>query len=115
MWRNAVADSMFHSMLPRQVELYLGLLVMCGFVLYDTQLIIHKCCNGDRDYIWSVVPCLFALSVRFTAFLCTHACTSVCVCVPVWVFCAWCRDAMQGVCVCCHSLKCDCMAGKHPV
>lgn len=34
-----------------QAYLYLGLALMCGFVLYDTQLIIEKCRLGDRDFI----------------------------------------------------------------
>jgi len=38
-----------------QLNLYVGLVVMCGFVLYDTQLIIEKRRNGDRDYIWHSV------------------------------------------------------------
>lgn len=32
--------------------MYLGLLIMCGFVLFDTQLIIEKAENGDKDYVW---------------------------------------------------------------
>ena len=35
-----------------QAHMYLGLIIMCGFVLFDTQLIIEKAENGDKDYIW---------------------------------------------------------------
>ncbi|KAM9321689.1 bax inhibitor 1 [Gastrophryne carolinensis] len=38
-----------------KVHMYIGLLVMCGFVLFDTQLIIEKCENGDKDYVWHCV------------------------------------------------------------
>jgi FtsH-binding integral membrane protein len=37
------------------VELYLGLVVMCGFILYDTQLIVEKRRMGNDDYIWHSV------------------------------------------------------------
>ncbi|XP_028929710.1 bax inhibitor 1 [Ornithorhynchus anatinus] len=43
------------SMWLFQVNLYVGLVVMCGFVLFDTQLIIEKAENGDKDYIWHCV------------------------------------------------------------
>jgi len=34
-------------------HLYLGLMVFCGFVIFDTQLIIEKVIqNGSSDYIW---------------------------------------------------------------
>ncbi|XP_040197143.1 bax inhibitor 1 [Rana temporaria] len=36
-------------------HLYVGLLVMCGFVLFDTQLIIEKVEHGDKDYVWHCV------------------------------------------------------------
>ena len=43
------------SVLAFQVQLYGGLLLFCGFVLYDTQLIVSKCTRGDRDFVWYVV------------------------------------------------------------
>ncbi|NXV51672.1 BI1 inhibitor, partial [Uria aalge] len=36
-------------------NLYLGLMIMCGFVLFDTQLIIEKAESGDKDYIWHCI------------------------------------------------------------
>lgn len=38
-----------------QINLYVGLIVMCLFVLYDTQLIIDRRSQGDTDYIWHSV------------------------------------------------------------
>ncbi len=37
---------------PMQIELYGGLFLFCGFILFDTQLIVEKCERGDNDYIW---------------------------------------------------------------
>jgi len=33
------------------VQIYLGLLVFCGFVMFDTQLIVEKALLGSRDYV----------------------------------------------------------------
>ena len=33
------------------MELYLGLVLISGFVLYDTQMIIERCRQGDNDFI----------------------------------------------------------------
>lgn len=38
-----------------QMNLYGGLMVMCGFILYDTQLIIEKRRMGDDDFVWHSV------------------------------------------------------------
>mmetsp|Transcript_79235 Transcript_79235/g.124972 ORF Transcript_79235/g.124972 Transcript_79235/m.124972 type:complete len:239 (-) Transcript_79235:395-1111(-) len=38
-----------------QLQLYGGLLLFCGFVLYDTQLIVHKRKQGDKDFVWHSV------------------------------------------------------------
>uniref|UniRef100_A0A8B9HZN8 Testis enhanced gene transcript (BAX inhibitor 1) n=1 Tax=Astyanax mexicanus TaxID=7994 RepID=A0A8B9HZN8_ASTMX len=38
-----------------QAHVYIGLAIMCGFVLFDTQLIIEKAEMGDKDYIWHCV------------------------------------------------------------
>lgn len=38
-----------------QVQLYGGLLLFCGFVLYDTQLIVYKHKRGDKDFVWHSV------------------------------------------------------------
>jgi FtsH-binding integral membrane protein len=45
----------FRSSMMYQLHLYGGLLVFCGFILYDTQLIIEKKRNGDGDFIWHSV------------------------------------------------------------
>ncbi|XP_076752485.1 bax Inhibitor-1 [Xylocopa sonorina] len=34
-----------------QTHLYVGLFLMCGFVIYDTQLIIEKYYTGSKDFI----------------------------------------------------------------
>ncbi|KAL4655586.1 putative Bax inhibitor 1 [Arapaima gigas] len=38
-----------------KAHVYVGLVIMCGFVLFDTQLIIEKAEMGDKDYIWHCV------------------------------------------------------------
>jgi FtsH-binding integral membrane protein len=47
----SLANLFFRSQLIYQIHLYVGLLVMCGFVIYDTQLIVEKNRMGSKDYI----------------------------------------------------------------
>lgn len=46
-----LANIFLGSQLIYQAHLYLGLLVMCGFVLYDTQVIIEKRRMGNKDFV----------------------------------------------------------------
>merc|ERR1719411_612984 len=41
----------FHSQLLFQAHLYLGLAIFCGFIMFDTQVIIEKARRGDKDFI----------------------------------------------------------------
>ncbi|XP_045783114.1 bax inhibitor 1 [Maniola jurtina] len=39
------------SFILSQIHIYLGLMAMCGFVLFDTQLIIEKRRMGSKDFV----------------------------------------------------------------
>lgn len=52
---SSLGNLFFGSIWLFQANLYMGLVVMCGFVLFDTQLIIEKAENGDKDYIWHCI------------------------------------------------------------
>ncbi|XP_019874165.1 probable Bax inhibitor 1 isoform X2 [Aethina tumida] len=47
----SLANIFFGSTMLFQAQIYLGLLAMCGFVLYDTQMIIEKRRNGSKDFV----------------------------------------------------------------
>ncbi|KAI5720926.1 bax inhibitor 1 [Diaphorina citri] len=47
----SLANLFFGSKLLFDVTLYLGLVIMCGFILYDTQLILEKVKQGDKDHV----------------------------------------------------------------
>jgi len=50
-----MANIFIGSTMIFQMYLYIGFAVMCGFVLYDTQLIIAKRRLGDKDFVWHSV------------------------------------------------------------
>ncbi|KAL0100342.1 hypothetical protein PUN28_019599 [Cardiocondyla obscurior] len=45
------ANLFLRSTFIYQAHLYIGLFVICGFIIYDTQLIIEKFDMGSRDFI----------------------------------------------------------------
>ncbi|XP_063695690.1 bax inhibitor 1 [Culicoides brevitarsis] len=47
----SLSNLLFRSQLINDINLYLGLAVMCGLVLYDTQMIMEKCRMGHKDAI----------------------------------------------------------------
>ncbi|XP_062842955.1 probable Bax inhibitor 1 [Trichomycterus rosablanca] len=51
----SVINMFVGSVVLLKAHMYIGLAIMCGFVLFDTQLIIEKAEMGDKDYIWHSV------------------------------------------------------------
>lgn len=47
----AFVNVFFQSQLLFEVYLWGGLALFCGFIIWDTQMIIHKRRTGDRDFI----------------------------------------------------------------
>eukprot|EP00088_Acartia_fossae_P038112 TRINITY_DN3940_c0_g1_i5.p1 TRINITY_DN3940_c0_g1~~TRINITY_DN3940_c0_g1_i5.p1 ORF type:complete len:263 (+),score=78.02 TRINITY_DN3940_c0_g1_i5:81-791(+) len=41
----------FRSQLLFQLHMYVGIVVFCGFIMFDTQIIIEKAKRGDRDFV----------------------------------------------------------------
>jgi len=41
----------FRSQLLFQAHIWIGLAVFCGFIMFDTQVIIRKARNGDKDFV----------------------------------------------------------------
>jgi len=41
----------FRSLVVFNIQLYFGLIVFCGFVVFDTQLIVERASMGDKDFV----------------------------------------------------------------
>eukprot|EP00823_Brevimastigomonas_motovehiculus_P001769 TRINITY_DN1240_c1_g1_i1.p1 TRINITY_DN1240_c1_g1~~TRINITY_DN1240_c1_g1_i1.p1 ORF type:complete len:239 (+),score=59.47 TRINITY_DN1240_c1_g1_i1:65-781(+) len=48
----SVVTLFFPNHFLNSIHLYLGLFVFCGYVLFDTQLIVERANSGDLDYFW---------------------------------------------------------------
>jgi len=47
----SLANLFARSLVVFNIQLYLGLLVFCGFVVFDTQLIVERAIQGDKDFV----------------------------------------------------------------
>eukprot|EP00168_Porphyra_purpurea_P002267 TRINITY_DN1261_c0_g1_i13.p3 TRINITY_DN1261_c0_g1~~TRINITY_DN1261_c0_g1_i13.p3 ORF type:complete len:120 (-),score=56.59 TRINITY_DN1261_c0_g1_i13:149-508(-) len=68
----SLASAWLRSSAAFGVELWGGLLVFCGFVLYDTQRMIERAHEGDRDakrHALELFQDLFAMVVRVAVIL----------------------------------------------
>lgn len=68
----SLASSFLRSSAALGVELWVGLLVFCGYVLYDTQRIVERAHDGDRDakrHALELFQDLFAMLVRVAIIL----------------------------------------------
>jgi len=52
-----------------QVKLYFGLLMFCGYVLFDTQVIVERASRGDKDYIQHTLDLFVDLIAIFVRIL----------------------------------------------
>ena len=51
----SVMNFFFGSRLISQLNIYIGLVIMCGFIIFDTQVIIEKVRSGNKDYVMHAV------------------------------------------------------------
>jgi len=51
----SVLSLFVHNPWLRSIHLYAGLFMFCGYVLFDTQMIIERALAGDNDYVWHAV------------------------------------------------------------
>jgi FtsH-binding integral membrane protein len=69
MFMASVLNMFLGSQLLFQANVYVGLVVFCLFILYDTQMIIEKRRLGDDDFIWHSVDLFLDLVAIFRRLL----------------------------------------------
>nr|ADG65029.1 hypothetical protein [Drosophila pseudoobscura] len=62
-------NMIFQSYMVQVTQLYVGVFVMAGFVVYDTQNIVLKCRNGNRDVVQHALDLFFDLFYMFRRLL----------------------------------------------
>mgnify|MGYP001166329336 FL=1 len=48
----SLANIFFQSSAMYNVQIYVGLVLFSGYVIVDTQMIVEKAENGEKDYLW---------------------------------------------------------------
>ncbi|GJP54734.1 hypothetical protein CLOM_g13782 [Closterium sp. NIES-68] len=52
-----------------QIELYGGLLVFAGYIIYDTQMVVERACQGHRDHVVDALELLLDFVAVFVRIL----------------------------------------------
>lgn len=65
----SLANLFVQSTMIYQAQLYIGLFVMCGFVLFDTQAIMEKRRAGSTDYVKHSLDLFFDIAAIFRRLL----------------------------------------------
>jgi len=71
----SVVQLFVSSTVLTNINLYLGLFMFCGYILYDTQLIIEKADHGSTDFVWDALELFIdfvAVFVRILIILLQH-------------------------------------------
>lgn len=65
MFLMSIANMFIRSPFLMDVQIYLGLLVFCAYVMFDTQMIIEKASRGRRDFAWDAVELFIDFAAIF--------------------------------------------------